>query len=457
MGTSIFTGNSGFDVQKVIEGFTKIEGSRVEKLSKQTVDVTTRMSTLASLMGQAKELQDALGGLSAGAPLGVVGRQPLNVAATVGEKATAGRYNVQVTALAQPAQGSTTVTGSPTGTFASANTRVNVGEYAFTVNNKSYNFTLTAGATVSDIAEAIAATGAPVQAAVVNTGSGVRLSIVGTETGFNPAASTDALKMSLVPPPADPAELDPDSVAQFSFGLTQLPTNAVVKINGVDISRPSNSISDVIPGVTLTATNVGAVETFEIGRDTTQIPDNVRAFVDAYNSLRRAVNNQVDVAGGTDTSQLLTNDPVVRRLSRQLNDMLRIEGNSTSVRGLGELGVNISRTGTLEFNEGKLRATLIARPTTVTDFLAGPKGFGAKAEDLISTFANPLSGALSKRTFELSDEISKIEKQKLEAQRKVDLFRERLVRQFATLQSVQSQMSGLTNFLRANDSASKKE
>ncbi|MBM3963391.1 MAG: hypothetical protein FJ306_16070, partial [Planctomycetes bacterium] len=265
MGTSIFTGNSGFDVQKVIEGFTKIEGSRVEKLSKQTVDVTTRMSTLASLMGQAKELQDALGGLAAGAPLGIVGRQPLNVAATVGEKATAGRYNVQVTALAQPAQGSTTVTGSPTGTFASANTRVNVGEYAFTVNNKSYNFTLTAGATVSDIAEAIAATGAPVQAAVVNTGSGVRLSIVGTETGFSAAASTPELQMSLVPPPADPAELDPDSVAQFGFTLTQPPANAVVKINGVDISRPSNSISDVIPGVTLTATNVGAVETFEIG------------------------------------------------------------------------------------------------------------------------------------------------------------------------------------------------
>jgi flagellar hook-associated protein 2 len=454
MGTSIFTGNSGFDVQKVIDGFTKIEGARVEKLSKQTVDVTTRMSTLATLMGQAKELENALADLSAGAPLGIVGRQPLNVDASVSETAPAGRYNVQVMALAQPAQGSTTVTGSPSGNFADANARVNVGEYAFTVNNKSYNFTLTAGATIADIADAIAATGAPVQAAVVNTGSGVKLSIVGTETGYSAAASTPALQMSLVPPAADPA--DPDAV-QFSFSLTQAPTNALVKVNGVEISRSSNTIDDVIPGVTLTATNIGSSEVFEVGRDTSLIGDKVQNFVDAYNTLRRAVNNQVDVAGGTDTSQLLTNDPVVRRLSRQMNELLRLDGGSTSVRSLGDLGINISRTGTLEFNQGKLSATLIARPTAVTDFLTGDQGFATKAENLIATFSNPLSGALSKRTFELSDEVSKIEKEKLEAQRKVDLFRDRLVRQFAALQSVQSQMSGLTTFLKANDSAASKK
>jgi flagellar hook-associated protein 2 len=378
----------------------------------------------------------------------------LNVDASVSETAPAGRYNVQVMALAQPAQGSTTVTGSPSGTFADANARVNVGEYAFTINNKSYNFTLTAGATIADIADAIAATGAPVQAAVVNTGSGVKLSIVGTETGYSAAASTPALQMSLVPPAADPA--DPDAV-QFSFSLTQAPTNALVKVNGVEISRSSNTIDDVIPGVTLTATNIGSSEVFEVGRDTSLIGDKVQNFVDAYNTLRRAVNNQVDVAGGTDTSQLLTNDPVVRRLSRQMNELLRLDGGSTSVRSLGDLGINISRTGTLEFNQGKLSATLIARPTAVTDFLTGDQGFATKAENLIATFSNPLSGALSKRTFELSDEVSKIEKEKLEAQRKVDLFRDRLVRQFAALQSVQSQMSGLTTFLKANDSAASKK
>mgnify|MGYP003336222460 CR=1 FL=1 len=53
MGTSIFTGNSGFDVQKVIDGFVKIESVRSDKLQQQTIDVTTRMSTLATMMGHA--------------------------------------------------------------------------------------------------------------------------------------------------------------------------------------------------------------------------------------------------------------------------------------------------------------------------------------------------------------------------------------------------------------------
>jgi flagellar hook-associated protein 2 len=405
------------------------------------------MSTLATKMGQAKDVEDALVNLSDGIPVGVIGRKPLNLEATVAATAPAGRYNVQVMALAQPAQGSSVET------FASAGARVNTGDYTFTVNNKSYNFTLTAGATVSDIADAIAATGAPVQASVVNTGSGVKLSIVGTETGFSAAATTPELQLSLVSPPPDPA--DPEAV-QFSFQLTQPPTNALVKVNGVEISRASNKIDDVIPGVTLTATNVGSSETFEVGRDTSQVTDKVQAFVDAYNTLRRAVNNQVDVAGGTDTSQLLTNDPVVRRLARQLNEMLRIEGGSSSMRGLGEIGVNITRQGTLEFNQGKLKAVMVNRSTAVTDFLTGANGFATRAKSVISAFSNPLSGSLSKRTFELSDEVSKIEKEKAEADRRVEAFRERLVRQFAALQSVQSQMGGITSFLKANDTAASK-
>lgn len=447
MATSIFTGSSGFDVQKVIEGFTKIEGARAERLTQKTIDVTTRMSTLATLMGQAKNLEDALFDLSKGVSTGVIGRKPLNVDTVVEASAPAGRYNVQVQALAQPAQGSSVET------FASADTRVGVGDYSFTVNNRSFNFSLTAGATVSDIAAAITATGAPVQASVIETGNGVRLSIVGTETGFSPSASTPELQLSLVPPPPNPA--DPEAVP-FSFQLTQPPTNALVKINGVEISRASNTIDGVIPGVSLTATNVGSVETFEVGRDTSLVNEKVSAFVENYNTLRRAVNNQVDVAGGTDTSQLLTNDPVVRRLARQLNEMLRLEGGNSSLRSLGEIGINISRSGTLEFNEGKLRTSLIARPAAVSDFLTGTSGFASKARAVISPFSNPLTGSLSKRTFELSDEVAKIEKEKAAADLKVEAFRERLIRQFAAMQSVQSQMSGITNFLKASDSAASK-
>ena len=256
-----------------------------------------------------------------------------------------------------------------------------------------------------------------------------------------------------MPPPPDPA--DPDAVP-FSFQLTQAPTNALVKINGVEISRASNTIDGVIPGVSLTATNVGSVETFEIGRDTSLVNEKVKAFVESYNTLRRAVNNQVDVAGGTDTSQLLTNDPVVRRLARQLNEMLRLEGGNSSIRSLGELGINISRQGTLEFNEGKLRSSLLARPTAVSDFLTGASGFASKARAVISPFSNPLTGSLSKRTFELSDEVAKIEKDKAAADLKVEAFRERLIRQFAAMQSVQSQMSGITNFLKASETAASK-
>jgi len=447
MGTTIFTGNSGFDVQKVIDGLTKIEGRRSEQLTQKTIDVTTRMSTLATLMGQAKDLEDSLKALANGVPVGVIGRKPLNVAADVAETATPGRYNVEVKSLAQAVQGSTEQT------FASGAARVATGDYTFTVNGRNFTFSLTAtDASITDLAEAITATGAPVRASLVNTGSGVKLSVVGTETGFDPANNTEALQLSITPPP--PLDPPDPAVGPFTFKVTQPPSNAVVKVNGVDISRASNTFADVIPGVTFTATNIGSNEVIEIGRDTSQTNEKVQGFVDAYNTLRRAVNNQLDVAGGTDTAQLLTNDPVVRRLGRQLNDLLRIEGGG--LRSLGAIGVNITRQGTLEFNSGKLKAVAIVNPSGVTDLLTGPNGFATKARDAISAFSNPLSGSLSKRTFELSDEVAKIEKEKAAADLKVEAFRERLVRQFAALQSVQSQMGGITNFLKASDAAASK-
>jgi hypothetical protein len=59
MGTSIFTGSSGFDVQKVIDGFVKIEGVRSEKLQQKTIDVTTRMSTLVQTTACATSIHRA--------------------------------------------------------------------------------------------------------------------------------------------------------------------------------------------------------------------------------------------------------------------------------------------------------------------------------------------------------------------------------------------------------------
>jgi flagellar hook-associated protein 2 len=445
MGTSIFTGNSGFDVQKVIDGFVKIESVRSDKLQQKTIDVTTRMSTLATMMGHAQTLTTSLSDLKDGIPNGVVGRTPLNVNLDVDTTAPSGRYNVKVNTLAQAAQGSTQV--MPGG----ASTQVSTGAYNLVVDGTSYAFTLLAGATLSDLAEAIKASGAPVQASVVNTGSGAALALMGDNTGVSTGvAPTDTLRLD-APPPASAAETQP------TFAVTQQPQNASVTINGVTVSRATNVVDDVIPGVTLNLTNESTLnEVIEIGRDTTQVKDKLKAFVDAYNTLRKEVNNQVDVAGGTDTSQLLTNDPVVRRLSRQLGDMLRLEGNSSAFRTLGSLGINVNRQGTLDFDEGKLKATVLVNPGPVTDFLAGTDGFASKAAKAISAFSNPLSGSLSKRTFELSDDVAKIQKEKAAADLRVDAFRERLIKQFASLQGIQSKMSGITNYLKASDNAASK-
>lgn len=70
--------------------------------------------------------------------------------------------------------------------------------------------------------------------------------------------------------------------------------DAVVKINGITITRSSNTITDAPEGITLTLnkTNAGTPETLTVVKDNKPMTDAVQAFVDAYNSLQTTIASQ---------------------------------------------------------------------------------------------------------------------------------------------------------------------
>src|SRR5690606_33929151 len=88
----------------------------------------------------------------------------------------------------------------------------------------------------------------------------------------------------------------------------QRPEEAVIWVDGICVTpRDSNTISDVIQGVTLTLKETGTV-TVEVRHDVNRVVDRVRAFVDQYNSVQSFISDK------TSRGQILQGDVLLSRI-----------------------------------------------------------------------------------------------------------------------------------------------
>ena len=107
--------------------------------------------------------------------------------------------------------------------------------------------------------------------------------------------------------------------------------DAIVFIDSQQVTRDSNSFSDVITGVTFTLleADVGTIETLTVGLDSASITGKVNDFVEAYNSVSETVNQLSAFDAETGIAGTLQGDAGLRNLQGQLRQAL-----SDSVSGL---------------------------------------------------------------------------------------------------------------------------
>src|SRR5262249_14951837 len=123
-------------------------------------------------------------------------------------------------------------------------------------------------------------------------------------------------------------------------------TNAVFKLNGIDISQAGNVVNSVIPGVTLTILKASSSPvTVSVASDRSQLSSALQDFVARYNALKQQINAQVGPAAG-----LLVGDTVVNQLQSELRQVTSYRGATGTVRSLADLGVVFSNTGVASFN-----------------------------------------------------------------------------------------------------------
>jgi flagellar hook-associated protein 2 len=194
---------------------------------------------------------------------------------------------------------------------------------------------------------------------------GVSASIVATT---DPVSGASRQELHIVGD-STPTFADSNNILTNLGILSNTPTNelaaakdAIFSINGLQATRRSNTISDVISGVTFTLLKDADTPSTQItiNTDIETIKSNIKTFVNQYNQLIRTIKDLASFDPETLTGGPLFGDVTVQSLMDSLTQRVTdsISGLSGPYVALSQVGITLDQTGTLHINDSQLTAAL---------------------------------------------------------------------------------------------------
>lgn len=393
--SSVNLTNSALDVGSIVENLIYIERAPVRNMESQVSTLQSKITAYRSLNTKLSTLADKVNTLLFGeteAPLTtpysyserlsesifarckVTSSDDDTITATASNAMIAGEYSISVSTLAQAksmaSSGFADLTSASLGTGTFIITTGTNDPVTLTIN--STNNTLTG------LRDAINNADAGVTASIINDGSATpyRLLLTANETG-TANAFTIADNLS--------------GGQALSIAQTQAAADAAFVVNGVSVTQSSNTVSEVIDGVTFTLkdTTSGPV-TLSVEKDLDAIVSAINEMVSAYNAVNSFINSQFTYNSTTETAGVLSGDSTLRRIQSNLQSQLTqtMANRFTDFRVIGQVGLNVNRDGSLSLDEGEFREALSDDFTAVAALFLGegaPSG-GATASDSRVTY-----------------------------------------------------------------------
>ncbi|MHA7924144.1 MAG: flagellar filament capping protein FliD [Marinobacter sp.] len=368
---------SGVLTSDLVDQLVQSERAPTEnRLNRKTEQTQALISAYGKLRSAVTELRLPMRQLSAPDNLKAFSANSSNGDISVSvdsSKANRGTYSIEVTSLA-----SAQALASRDVFSDRDSTSVGQGTLTLNVGDKETNITIDSGNdTLQGLANAINDSNAGVSAGVIDTGSGFQLVLSADETGTANAVSISVAGDS------GGSDSDNQGLSRFAFnagmdadsGLQQTiaAADAVMKINGVEVTRSTNSFENVIDGLTFDITATGT-STIKVAQDFGAVADRVQSFVDKFNGLQSTIKSLAGFNSEAGQGSLLTGDSTIRGIQSQLRQVLTrvVPGlENASVRSLADVGITTNfETGGLEFDRAKFEEQLKNNPDDVTALFA---------------------------------------------------------------------------------------
>jgi len=438
--------SSVLDVASIVDGLIYIESSPVRNMQSQVTVLQSKLSAyqslntmLSALSGKvntmlfrdaeapfvqpgsfADRLQDSL---FAGCM--VASSNPDVISATASNSIFVGSYSITVTGLAQAQSvASSGFADTASAALATGTLTITTGDHdPVTITIDSTNNTL------SGLRDAINNANAGVAASIINDGSPdtpYRLLIKANETG---TANSFTLAEGL------------SGGQALELVQTQAASDAQFTLNGVSIVKSSNTVSDVISGVTFTLKELASAPvTLSIDKDVDSIVGAVNEFVTAYNAVNSFINSQFRYDPSTEKAGVLAADSTLRRIQSTLQNQItqRVTNPFTSFSAAGQAGLEFNRDGSLTLDESKFREALAGDFTGVAALFLGDgassEGYGGILMNLfrvLDGITDPLSGPIHNATDGLNRNIDSLQDRISSYQERLEKRREMLTLEYS--------------------------
>ncbi|MDV2489956.1 MULTISPECIES: flagellar filament capping protein FliD [Campylobacter] len=139
----------------------------------------------------------------------------------------------------------------------------------------------------------------------------------------------------------------------------QTAQNAIFEYNGIEITRDTNSISDLITGVTIKLNKVdkeGESSNFDIKQNTEGIVQDVEGLVNSYNNLMNNLSVATSYNSETGASGTFQGVSEITQIKSKINQI--INGVSKDGKSIQDFGLSLSSDGLLKLEASKLKDAL---------------------------------------------------------------------------------------------------
>ena len=378
---------SGLDIEGLVSQLMAAERAPLDQaLLRREAQLTTDISSLGSFKSALSDFRSSLQDLH---NTNTFQRRNTEssasdvLTASASDGASLGSYDITVQTLADSQSLATRAA------FSSLSDTVGTGTLTFTFGTTSYTkhpsdntsdtydgFVAKAGVTsktitvdssnntLSGLRDAINSAEIGVSAAIVNDGASYRLLVSsdanGAENGFK-IEVTDT---------GDGNATDSNGLSRLAFNSsagtanvyqTVAAADAAFTINGLSLTSASNTVTNVVDGVTLNLKKTtSTAETVTISNNAPSVKKAVRGFVDGYNKYLDTLNQLTGYNADTGVGGPLQGDFSARAISNRIRADIsnRASGFVGAFGSLSEIGITTTSSGALTIDDSKLASAL---------------------------------------------------------------------------------------------------
>lgn len=461
---------SGIDIKALAENLVEAERKPLkDRIDAKVKQSEAKISGYGALSYQLGVLQKAFQNLNSSfdsGGLNLSNSQPAAFTATMSSTAVRGSYDISVSQLATDQR-------SRSAEFASATADLNSAQplvLNLTTSTGTFTITVASPASPQAIKEAINAD-ANAQAAGVKADllsynrAGVSrfalelTGITGANNAFTLAVDPSSYQQ---PQGADPNNPTSPPVLQKDF--LQEAADAKFRIGNQTYAQSSNSVSGIIPGVSLSLSALTSGNaTLKLSRDVQSTKDSIKSLISSYNDFQTALKeltnskSQVETLGGS-----LVGDNLLRSIRNQIQRL--VTGPDTAARAgepprtLRDLGISIDATGRMVMpSESKLNNALDENfADVVTLFKTTSSSGKEKLGDVVNVIERLISdksydkGLIQKQIDSVGKDVQKYKDDLTRLQERMQKSLDRYMNQFSVMESMVGNATSLRTGLKSS-------